>query len=207
MVAPVERAIDRSVTGIILGTTTVQKALANLAQSIIAEFVNSAVEVSRQIGSLWAQVRWAAAIRTSRAVSQEPARRSRAAASPKAWGSAACSAQAASSAASSRGSALCSASSMAASCRARKAAGQCRASAPEVCSLNFTVTRWCSRRISPRACRACSLLQAALMGAAARAVVRVVVKCLLDRQPGRQALLSEQRRLAGRRPQTRNKSA
>src|SRR6266436_3686880 len=31
-VAPIERAIDRSVTGIILGTTTVQKALANLAQ-------------------------------------------------------------------------------------------------------------------------------------------------------------------------------
>ena len=43
LVAPVERAVDRSVTGIILGTTTVQKALANLAQSIIAEFVNSAV--------------------------------------------------------------------------------------------------------------------------------------------------------------------
>src|SRR6266851_7667939 len=43
-VAPIERAVDRSVTGIILGTTTVQKALANLAQSIVAEFVNSAVK-------------------------------------------------------------------------------------------------------------------------------------------------------------------
>jgi hypothetical protein len=53
LVAPVERAIDRSVTGIILGTTTVQKALANLAQSIIAEFVNSAVKgVFTQIGNL-----------------------------------------------------------------------------------------------------------------------------------------------------------
>src|SRR3984893_1913839 len=53
-VAPVERAIDRSVTGIILGTTTVQKALANLAQSIVAEFVNSAVKgVLGQIGNLW----------------------------------------------------------------------------------------------------------------------------------------------------------
>jgi hypothetical protein len=53
-VAPVERAIDTSVTGIILGTTTVQKALANLAQSIIAEFVNSAVKgVFGQIGSLF----------------------------------------------------------------------------------------------------------------------------------------------------------
>src|SRR6516165_8083164 len=55
LVAPVERAIDRSVTGIILGTTTVQRALANLAQSIIAEFVNSAVRgVFGQIGNLLA---------------------------------------------------------------------------------------------------------------------------------------------------------
>ena len=52
-VAPIERAIDRSVTGIILGTTTVQKALANLAQSIVAEFVNSAVRGAfGQIGAL-----------------------------------------------------------------------------------------------------------------------------------------------------------
>ncbi len=43
----------RAVTGIILGTTTVQKALANLAQSIVAEFVNSAVKgVFGQIGAL-----------------------------------------------------------------------------------------------------------------------------------------------------------
>src|SRR5215471_11379046 len=55
LVAPVERAIDTSVTGIILGTTTVQKALANLAQSIIAEFVNSAVRgVFDQIGNVLA---------------------------------------------------------------------------------------------------------------------------------------------------------
>ena len=54
LVAPVERAIDTSVTGIILGTTTVQKALANLAQSIIAEFVNSAVKgVFSQIGNFF----------------------------------------------------------------------------------------------------------------------------------------------------------
>ena len=53
LVAPIERAIDRSVTGIILGTTTVQRALANLAQSIIAEFVNSAVRgIFGQIGHL-----------------------------------------------------------------------------------------------------------------------------------------------------------
>jgi hypothetical protein len=53
-VAPIERAIDRSVTGIILGTTTVQKALANLAQSIVAEFVNSAVKGALgQIGNFW----------------------------------------------------------------------------------------------------------------------------------------------------------
>jgi len=55
LVAPVERAVDRSVTGIILGTTTVQRALANLAQSIIAEFVNSAVKGAfDQIGNLLA---------------------------------------------------------------------------------------------------------------------------------------------------------
>lgn len=54
LVAPIERAIDTSVTGIILGTTTVQKALANLAQSIIAEFVNSAVKgIFGQIGNLF----------------------------------------------------------------------------------------------------------------------------------------------------------
>lgn len=54
LIAPVERAIDTSVTGIILGTTTVQKALANLAQSIIAEFVNSAVKgVFGQLGNLF----------------------------------------------------------------------------------------------------------------------------------------------------------
>jgi hypothetical protein len=43
LLQPVQRALDTSVTGIIMGTTTVQKALANLAQSVIAEFVNSAV--------------------------------------------------------------------------------------------------------------------------------------------------------------------
>ncbi|MBV8337569.1 MAG: hypothetical protein JO358_19445 [Alphaproteobacteria bacterium] len=54
LVAPIERAIDKSITGIILGTTTVQKALANLAQSIIAEFVNSAVKgIFSQIGNLF----------------------------------------------------------------------------------------------------------------------------------------------------------
>jgi hypothetical protein len=54
LVAPIERAIDTSVSGIILGTTTVQRALANLAQSIIAEFVNSAVKgVFNQIGTLF----------------------------------------------------------------------------------------------------------------------------------------------------------
>ena len=54
LVAPIERAIDTSITGIVLGTTTVQKALANLAQSIIAEFVNSAVKgVFGQLGNLF----------------------------------------------------------------------------------------------------------------------------------------------------------
>ena len=39
LLQPVQRALDTSITGIILGTTTVQKALSNLARSIIAEFV------------------------------------------------------------------------------------------------------------------------------------------------------------------------
>jgi hypothetical protein len=43
LLQPVQRALDTSVTGIIMGTTTIQKALSNLAQSIIAEFVSSAV--------------------------------------------------------------------------------------------------------------------------------------------------------------------
>jgi hypothetical protein len=43
LLQPIQRALDTSITGIILGTTTLQKALSNLAQSIIAEFVNSAV--------------------------------------------------------------------------------------------------------------------------------------------------------------------
>jgi hypothetical protein len=53
LLQPIQRAVDTSVTGIILGTTTVQKALANLAQSIVAEFVNSAVKsVFGEIGKL-----------------------------------------------------------------------------------------------------------------------------------------------------------
>jgi hypothetical protein len=53
LLQPVQRALDTSVTGIIMGTTTVQKALSNLAQSIIAEFVNSAVgSVFSSLGKL-----------------------------------------------------------------------------------------------------------------------------------------------------------
>lgn len=44
IVAPIESAIDKSVTGIILGTTTVQKAVSNLAQSILGEFVSAGVK-------------------------------------------------------------------------------------------------------------------------------------------------------------------
>jgi hypothetical protein len=53
LLEPIQRALDTSITGIVLGTTTVQKALSNLAQSIIAEFVNSAVKsVFGEIGKL-----------------------------------------------------------------------------------------------------------------------------------------------------------
>jgi hypothetical protein len=44
IVAPIESAIDKSVTGIVIGTTTVQRALANLAQSILGEFVSAGVK-------------------------------------------------------------------------------------------------------------------------------------------------------------------
>jgi hypothetical protein len=44
LLQPIQRALDTSITGIILGTTTIQKALSNLAQSVIAEFVNSTVQ-------------------------------------------------------------------------------------------------------------------------------------------------------------------
>jgi hypothetical protein len=53
LLQPIQRALDTSITGIIMGTTTVQKALSNLAQSIIAEFVNSAVKgVFGELGNL-----------------------------------------------------------------------------------------------------------------------------------------------------------
>ncbi len=53
LLQPIQRALDTSITGIIMGTTTVQKALSNLAQSIIAEFVNSAVKsVFGELGKL-----------------------------------------------------------------------------------------------------------------------------------------------------------
>ena len=53
LLQPVQRAVDTSITGIILGTTTVQRALSNLARSIIAEFVNSTVkDVFSSLGRL-----------------------------------------------------------------------------------------------------------------------------------------------------------
>jgi len=44
LVQPIQRAFDTSITGIILGTTTLQKAVANITQSIIGEFVNLGVK-------------------------------------------------------------------------------------------------------------------------------------------------------------------
>jgi hypothetical protein len=45
LMQPIQRAFDTSITGMILGTTTLQKAVANIAQSILAEFVNLAVKI------------------------------------------------------------------------------------------------------------------------------------------------------------------
>lgn len=53
LLQPIQRALDTSITGIVMGTTTVQKALSNLAQSIIAEVVDSAVKgVFDELGKL-----------------------------------------------------------------------------------------------------------------------------------------------------------
>jgi hypothetical protein len=45
LMQPIQRAFDTSITGMILGTTTLQKAVANIAQSIVAEFVNLGVKM------------------------------------------------------------------------------------------------------------------------------------------------------------------
>jgi hypothetical protein len=42
---PIQRAFDTSITGMILGTTTLQRAVANISQSIIGEFVNLGVKM------------------------------------------------------------------------------------------------------------------------------------------------------------------
>jgi hypothetical protein len=44
LMQPIQRAFDTSITGMILGTTTLQKAVANITQSIIGEFVNMGVK-------------------------------------------------------------------------------------------------------------------------------------------------------------------
>lgn len=45
LLQPIQRAFDTSITGVILGTTTLQRAVANISQSIIAEFVNLGVKM------------------------------------------------------------------------------------------------------------------------------------------------------------------
>jgi hypothetical protein len=45
LMQPIQRAFDTSITGMILGTTTLQRAVANITQSIIAEFVNLGVKM------------------------------------------------------------------------------------------------------------------------------------------------------------------
>jgi hypothetical protein len=45
LMQPIQRAFDTSITGMILGTTTLQKAVANITRSIIAEFVNLGVKM------------------------------------------------------------------------------------------------------------------------------------------------------------------
>jgi hypothetical protein len=45
LMQPIQRAFDTSITGMILGTTTLQKAVANITQSIIGEFVSLGVKM------------------------------------------------------------------------------------------------------------------------------------------------------------------
>ncbi len=45
LMQPIQRAFDTAITGMILGTTTLQKAVANIGQSIVAEFVNAGVKM------------------------------------------------------------------------------------------------------------------------------------------------------------------
>jgi hypothetical protein len=45
LMQPIQRAFDTSITGMILGTTTLQKAVANITQSVIGEFVNMGVKM------------------------------------------------------------------------------------------------------------------------------------------------------------------
>ena len=52
LMQPIQRAFDTSITGMILGTTTLQKAVANITQSIIGEFVSLGVKkVTKWIAS------------------------------------------------------------------------------------------------------------------------------------------------------------
>ncbi|OIR10973.1 hypothetical protein GALL_71440 [mine drainage metagenome] len=44
MLSPISNAVDRSVQGMIMGTTTAKQAIANLGQSILAEFINMTVK-------------------------------------------------------------------------------------------------------------------------------------------------------------------
>jgi hypothetical protein len=63
---PIQRAFDTSITGMILGTTTLQKAVANITQSIIGEFVNLGVKmvtnwIANELAMTTATEAWAAA--------------------------------------------------------------------------------------------------------------------------------------------------
>jgi len=46
LMQPIQRAFDTSITGMILGTTTLQRAVARITQSILAEFVNLGVRMA-----------------------------------------------------------------------------------------------------------------------------------------------------------------
>lgn len=66
MMAPVASAVDRSVQGMIMGTTTARQAMANLSQSILAEFVSMVTK--RTISWIAGEVAQTSATQTNAAV-------------------------------------------------------------------------------------------------------------------------------------------
>ena len=167
LLQPIQRSLDTSITGIIMGTTTVQKALSNLAQSIIVGLCRlrsqkrfwRAWQSSRRKLGLEVRAEMVPATRISPVASPALARVSSAGGSRKGcsdlvgfsglWVSVVCFRAAEFSAACSKVLGRCLALSTAVLCRRRPAAGWFHQPRWRCC----TPMRWCCQLISARACR------------------------------------------------------